>query len=55
VLPFFEEHGMVLRRVLTDRGSDYCGNPEHHDYELYLAVNEDIDDTPTPDQEPRYD
>jgi hypothetical protein len=28
-------------RVLTDRGTEYCGNPEHHDYELYLAV-EDI-------------
>jgi hypothetical protein len=29
-------------RVLTDRGSEYCGNPERHEYELYLAV-EDID------------
>ena len=38
VLPFFEEHGIVLCRVLTDRGTEYCGNPEHHDYELYLAV-----------------
>jgi hypothetical protein len=44
VLPFFEEHGIVLCRVLTDRGTEYCGNPEHHDYELYLAV-EDIDHT----------
>ena len=42
VLPFFEEHGIVLCRVLTDRGTEYCGNREHHDYELYLAV-EDID------------
>ena len=46
VLPFFEEHGIVLCRVLTDRGTEYCGNPEHHDYELYLAV-EDIDHTRT--------
>jgi hypothetical protein len=38
VLPFFEEHGIALCRVLTDRGTEYCGNPEHHDYELYLAV-----------------
>ena len=52
VLPFFEEHGIALRRVLTDRGTEYCGNPEHHDYELYLAV-EDIDHTRDQDQEPR--
>ena len=31
-----------LCRVLTDRGTEYCGNPEHHEYELYLAL-EDID------------
>ena len=46
VLPFFEEHGIVLCRVLTDRGTEYCGNPEQHDYELYLAV-EDVDHTRT--------
>src|SRR5262249_23706969 len=42
VLPFFEEHDVKLLRVLTDRGSEFCGNPERHEYELYLAV-EDID------------
>jgi hypothetical protein len=42
VLPFFEEHEVKLLRILTDRGSEYCGNPERHEYELYLAV-EDID------------
>jgi len=42
VLPFFEEHDVKLLRVLTDRGSEYCGNPERHEYELYLAV-EDVD------------
>jgi hypothetical protein len=42
VLPFFDEHDVKLLRVLTDRGSEYCGNPERHEYELYLAV-EDID------------
>ena len=51
VLPFFEEHESCLCRVLTDRGTEYCGNPEHHDYELYLAV-EDIDHYPDQDQEP---
>lgn len=39
VLPFFEEHGMNLLRMLTDRGTEYCGKVEQHDYALYLAVN----------------
>jgi hypothetical protein len=30
--------------VLTDRGTEYCGAREHHEYELYPAV-EDIDHT----------
>jgi hypothetical protein len=38
VLPFYEEHGISLSRVLTDRGSQYCGNPERHEYEFYLAI-----------------
>lgn len=42
VLPFFEEHDIPLLRILTDRGTEYCGNREHHEYQLYLAV-EDID------------
>jgi Winged helix-turn helix len=46
VLPFFDEQGIAVSRVLTDRGTEYCGNPESHDYELYLAV-EDIDHTRT--------
>jgi hypothetical protein len=46
VIPFYEEHGIPLCRVLTDRGSEYCGNPERHEYELYLAI-EDIDHTRT--------
>ena len=25
VLPFFEEHDLELSRVLTDRGTEYCG------------------------------
>lgn len=39
VLPFFEEHGMGVLRMLTDCGTEYCGKVEQHDYELYLAVN----------------
>lgn len=38
VLPFFEEHQIPLLRVLTDRGSEYKGKPENHEYELYLAL-----------------
>src|SRR5256712_8592645 len=52
VLPFYEEHGMVLQRILTDRGTEYCGNPEHHEYELYLAV-ENIDHSRTKAKSPQ--
>ena len=38
VLPFFDSQEVKLLRVLTDRGSEYCGNPERHEYELYLAI-----------------
>lgn len=31
VLPFFEEQGMGLLRILTDRGTEYCGRAETHD------------------------
>jgi transposase InsO family protein len=52
VLPFFEQHEVKLLRVLTDRGSEYCGNPERHEYELYLAV-EDIDHSRTKTKSPQ--
>ena len=51
VLPFFEEHDIVLSRVLTDRGTEYCGT-DAHEYELYLAV-EDIDHTRTKAKSPQ--
>ena len=38
--------------MLTDRGTEYCGNPEHHEYELYLAV-EDIDHSRTKTKSPQ--
>jgi hypothetical protein len=50
VVPLFDEHEIRLLRMLTDRGREYCGNPERHEYELYLAV-EDIDHSPHEDQE----
>jgi transposase InsO family protein len=46
VLPMLESHGIDLLRILTDRGTEFCGRPERHDYQLYLAVN-DIDHTRT--------
>src|SRR5215203_4930564 len=52
VLPFFEERGIPLMRVLTDRGTEFCGNPERHEYELYLAV-EDVDHTRTRTKSPQ--
>ena len=52
VLPFFEEHSLPLLRVLTDRGTEYCGKVETHDYQLYLAVN-DIDHTKTKARSPQ--
>jgi hypothetical protein len=39
VLPFYEQHRVPLLRVLTDRGTEYCGKVEQHEFQLYLAVN----------------
>ena len=39
VLPFFAAQGMGIIRILTDRGTEFCGKVELHDYELYLGVN----------------
>jgi transposase InsO family protein len=52
VLPFFEQHGIPLCRMLTDRGTEYCGNVEQHAYELYLAI-EDIEHTKTKVRHPQ--
>lgn len=38
VLPFFEQHGIPLLRILTDRGTEFKGKPEYHEYELYLNL-----------------
>jgi transposase InsO family protein len=46
VLPFFAEQGMGVIRILTDRGTEFCGKAESHDYQLYLALN-DIEHTKT--------
>lgn len=38
VLPFFEEYHIPLLRILTDRGTEYKGSLQHHEYELYLQI-----------------
>lgn len=52
VLPYFESHNFPMLRILTDRGTEYCGKVEHHDYQLYLAIN-DIDHTKTKAMSPQ--
>jgi transposase InsO family protein len=52
VLPFFADQEMAVLRILTDRGTEYCGRAETHDYELYLAIN-DIEHTKTKAQHPQ--
>ena len=52
VLPFFEEQGVPMLRILTDRGSEYCGNRESHEYVLYLDL-ENIEHTRTKTKSPQ--
>jgi len=52
VLPFFEQHDIPLLRVLTDRGSEYCGSREYHEYQLYLSI-EGIEHTKTKTKSPQ--
>jgi transposase InsO family protein len=51
VVPFYDEHEIRISRVLTDRGTEYCGS-QSHEYELYLAV-EDIDHSRTKTKSPQ--
>jgi transposase InsO family protein len=52
VLPMYEESNIPLLRILTDRGTEYCGAREHHEYQLYLAI-EDIDHSRTKARHPQ--
>lgn len=52
VLPFYEEHDVKLLRILTDRGTEYKGSREHHEYELYLSI-EEIEHTVTKAKSPQ--
>ncbi len=52
VLPFFDQHEVPMLRILTDRGTEYCGKVEDHDYQLFLAIR-DIDHTRTKARSPQ--
>jgi len=52
VLLFYALHDLPVLRVLTDRGSEYCGKLEQHDYHLYLSIN-DIEHTKTKARHPQ--
>lgn len=52
VLPFFDNYDIPVLRILTDRGTEFCGKVETHDYELFLGANE-IDHTKTKARHPQ--
>lgn len=52
ILPFFDEHEIPMLRILTDRGTEYCGKPENHAYQIYLGL-ENIDHTKTKTKSPQ--
>jgi transposase InsO family protein len=52
VLPFFDEQGVDILRVLTDRGTEFCGRLDKHPYQLYLQLHE-IEHTRTKARSPQ--
>ena len=52
VIPMYDDQGIRLLRILTDRGSEYKGKLENHPYQLYLDL-EDIDHTKTKAKSPQ--
>ena len=52
VVPFYDAQEVKLTRMLKDRRTEYRSNPEHHEYELYLAV-EDVDHSRTKARNPQ--
>lgn len=52
VLPFYASHELPVLCILTDRGTEYCGKVEQHDYQFYLALNE-IEHTRTKARHPQ--
>ncbi len=52
VVPMYDQYGIPLMRILTDRGTEYCVVREHYEYQLYLAI-ENIDHTKTKAKSPQ--
>ena len=52
VLPYFEQNELPMLRILTDRGTEYCGRADQRNYQLYLALNE-IEHTKTKVRSPQ--
>jgi transposase InsO family protein len=52
VLPFFEKEDVPVLRILTDRGTEYCGAPDRHPYQLFLQLS-DIEHTKTKVKSPQ--
>ena len=52
IIPFFDEQQIPLLRILTDRGIEYCGNRQHHEFQLFIAV-ENIDHSKTKARSPQ--
>jgi transposase InsO family protein len=52
VVPFFDEKNVPILRMLTDRGTEFCGRPEEHEFQLFLAIK-DIDHTKTKARHPQ--
>ena len=46
VLPWYESQDIPILRILTDRGTEYTGNIQHHAFELFLSI-EGIEHTKT--------
>ncbi len=51
-LPFFDSYGIKVHRILTDRGTEYCGREDSHHYQLFLGLN-DIEHTRTKAKHPQ--
>jgi transposase InsO family protein len=52
VLPFYESHGLTIKAILTDNGTEYKGRPTIHLYEIFLELN-DIEHRTTKVASPR--
>ena len=52
VLPWNEAQQIPMLRILTDRGTEYCGKVDNHAFQLYLGI-ENIDHSKTKARSPQ--